>query len=103
MENTSWTVNKSCFTVNRNVVKPIPKSLLIPLELIAAASTANILMTNIHKKRFRFGIDNISNLNKEVKDIMTIIKSFEESGLLIKDASKTIKKWNKKTVVLACY
>ena len=64
MENTSWTVNKSCFTVNRNVVKPTPKSLLIPLELIAAASTANILMTNIHKKRFWFGIGNISNFKQ---------------------------------------
>ena len=29
--------------------------------------------------------------NEEMKDIMKIIKSFEESGLLIKSVSKTIK------------
>ena len=29
--------------------------------------------------------------NEEMNDIMEIIKSFEESGLLIKDVSETIK------------
>ena len=33
--------------------------------------------------------------NEEMNDIMKIIKSFEESGLLIKDVSETIKKEEK--------
>ena len=31
------------------------------------------------------------NLNKEMNDIMKIVKSLEESGLLIKGVSETIK------------
>ena len=51
----------------KNVLKPLAKSVLIPLELTAAASTTDAA---IHKK---------------------IIKSLEESVLLIKGVSKTIK------------
>ena len=34
-------------------------------------------------------------LNKEINDIMKIVKPLEKSGLLIKGISKTIKKCNK--------
>ena len=43
--------------------------------------------------------------NEEMDDIMKIVKSLEESGLLIKDASETIQNEakNKKVNILACY
>ena len=79
-----------------NVLKPLAKSILIPLGLTAAASAT---YAAIHKKMF--GSGRPSNLalcntiliisNEEINDIMKIVTSFEEPGLLIKDISKTIK------------
>ena len=40
---------------------------------------------------FGSGSATLITLNKEINDIMKIIKSFEESGLLIKGINKTIK------------
>ena len=40
---------------------------------------------------FRSGVTTLIILNKEINDIMKIVKSLEESGLLIKGVSKTIK------------
>ena len=65
-----------------NVLKPLAKRILITLGLAAAADPA------IPKKTF--GSYNIIS-NEEMNDIMKIVKSFEESGLLIKSVSKTIK------------
>ena len=43
--------------------------------------------------------------NEEVEEVMKIVKSLEESGLLIKGVSETIKmkQKNKKVDFLACY
>ena len=43
----------------------------------------------IHKKMFRSGATTVISSNEEMNDI---IKSLEESGLLIKGVSETIKK-----------
>ena len=40
---------------------------------------------------FRPGVTPLIILNKEINDIMKIVKSLEESGLLIKGVSETIK------------
>ena len=40
---------------------------------------------------FGSGVTTLIILNKEMNDVMKIVKSFEESGLLIKGVSKTIK------------
>ena len=71
----------------KNVLKPLPKSVLIPLELTAAASATDAA---IHKKMFGSGKTTLIS-NEEMNDIMKIVKSLEESGLLIKGVSKTIK------------
>ena len=71
-----------------NVPKPLAKSILIPLRLTAAASAADAA---IHKKMFGSETTALIISNEEVNDIMKIIKSLEESGLLIKGFSKTIK------------
>ena len=36
-------------------------------------------------------------LNEEMNDIMKKVKSLEESGLLKKDVSETLKKWGRQT------
>ena len=66
-----------------NVLKPLAKSVLIPLGLLAAA--------RFHKKMFGSGITTPIISNKEMSDIMKIVKSLEKSGLLKKGVSGTIK------------
>ena len=71
-----------------NVLIPLAKSVLIPLGLTAAASTTDAA---IHKKMFGSGNTTLIISNKEMNDIMKIIKSLEESELLIKCISETVK------------
>ena len=70
-----------------NVLKPVLKSALIPLRLTAAASATDAA---IHEKMFGSGNTTLIISNKEMNDIMKIIKSLEESGLLIKVVSESI-------------
>ena len=77
----------------RNVLKPLAKSVLIPLGLTASASAIDAA---IHKKIFGSGNTKLINSNEEMNDIMKIIKSLEESGLLIKGVSEKIKNEVKK-------
>ena len=72
----------------RTVLKPLAKSVLIPLGLTAAASATD---TVILKKMFWSGTTTLIISNEEMKDIMKIIKYLEESELLIKGVSETIK------------
>ena len=71
-----------------NVLKPLAKSVLVPLELTAAASATD---TAIQKKIFGSGTTTLVFSNEDPNDIMKIVKSLEESGLLIKGVSETIK------------
>ena len=71
------------------VIQPLAKSVLIPLGLTAAASAAD---AGIHKKIL--GSDHNTTLiisNDEMKDILKIVKSLEDSGLLLEGVSETIK------------
>ena len=70
----------------KNVIKPLAKSVLIPLGLTAAASAADAA---IHKKNLRSG--NTTALiisNNEIEDIIKIVKSLGDSGLLSKGVQK---------------
>ena len=71
-----------------NIVKPLAKSILILLRLTAAASATDAA---IHNKMFGSGIKTLIISNEEMNDIIKIVKLLEESGLLTKDVSKTIK------------
>ena len=71
-----------------NVLKPLAKSVLIPLGLTAEASATDAA---IHKKMFKSGNVTLIISNEEMNDIMKIIKFLEESRLLIKGISETIK------------
>ena len=76
-----------------NVLKPLANNDLIPLRLTAAASAAD---TAIHKKMFRSDVTALIISNEEMNDIMKIVKSLEESDLLIKGVSEIIRKEAKK-------
>ena len=72
----------------KNVIKPLAKSVLIPLGLTAAASAAD---GGIHKKIV--GSGNTTTLiisNDEINGIIKIVKSLEYSGLLLKEFTETV-------------
>ena len=76
----------------KNLIEPLVKSALIPLELTAAASPAD---AGIHKKNLGSGNNHPSFTiliisNDEIKDIIKIVKSLEDSGLLLKEVSETV-------------
>ena len=76
----------------KNVIKPLAKSVLIPLGLTAAASAAD---AGIQKKILGSGNNNNNNTilvksNDDMKDIVKIVKSLEDSGLLLKGISEII-------------
>ena len=72
----------------RDVLKLLAKSVLIHLGLTAAASATDAA---IHKKMFGSGTTRLIVLNEKMNDFMKIVKSLEESDLLIKGVSETIK------------
>ena len=86
---------KSGLPLIGNVLKPLAKSVLIPLGLMAAAAATD---EAIHKKMFRSGFTTLIISNEEMENIMKIVKSLEDFGLLIKGVSETtkIKQKNKK-------
>ena len=68
--------------------KRLAKSVLIPLGLSAGISVADAA---IQKKIYGSGTTALIISNEEFEDIMKIVKSLEESGLLIKGISETVK------------
>ena len=68
----------------KNVLEPLAKSVLIPLRLTAASATD----AAIHKKMFGSGMTTLKISNEEMSDIMKLVKSLDESGLLIKGVSE---------------
>ena len=80
---------KTGLPLMKSVIKPLAKSVLIPLGLTAAASAAD---AGIHKTILGFGHNNTTLIisNDEMDDILKIIKSLENSGVLLKGVSETI-------------
>ena len=79
---------KTGLRLMKSVIKPLAKSVLIPLGLTAVASAAD---AGIHKKIL--GSGNSTTLiisNDEMDDILKIVKSLEDSGVLLEDVSETI-------------
>ena len=71
----------------KNVITPLAKSALIPLGLTAAASAAD---AGIHKKIL--GSANTTPIisNKDMEDLIKIVKSLEDSGLLLKGITESV-------------
>ena len=70
----------------KNVVKPLAKSVLIPLGLIVVASAADGGIDKI----LGSGNTTLTISNNEMEDIIRIVQYFEDSGLLIKWVRETI-------------
>ena len=87
---------KSGLPVMENVIKPLAKSVLIPLRLTAAAQQ----QIQEYIKKLGLGNNNIGSgnnnnailtvSNDEMKKIIEIVKSLEDSGLVFKKVSETI-------------
>ena len=73
----------------KNVIKPLPKSVSMPLGLTVAGSAAD---AGIHKKILGSGHNNTTLIisNDEIDDILKIVKSLEDSGVLLKGVCETI-------------
>ena len=88
---------KTGLPLMKNVIKPLAKSVLILLALTPGASATD---AGIHKKTLGFGKHNNATLmlsNDEMEDIIIIVKSLEDSGLLLKGVRETIQNEAKKT------
>ena len=86
----------------KDVIKPLAKSVLIPLGLTAAASTSD---AGIHKKILSSETTTLIISNDEMEDITKIVKALKDSGLLLKGVSETIQNEakEKKKDFLVCY
>ena len=69
---------KTGLSLTRNALKPLAKSILIPLGLTTAAAATDAA---IHKKMFRTGNATLIVSNEEMNDIIKIVKSLEKSDL----------------------
>ena len=71
----------------KSVIKPLAKNFLIPLGLTATASATD---AGIHKKILGSGTTTLLISNGEMENIIKIIKSLKDPGLLLKVVSETI-------------
>ena len=70
-----------------NVLKPLTKRLLIALGVTAAASATDAA---VHEKMVGSGFTTLIISNEQIKNIMRVVKSLQESGLLMKGISEKI-------------
>ena len=71
----------------KNVITPLDKSVLIPLELWAVASAAD---AGIHKKMLWSGNTTLIISDKDMGDLIKIVKSLEDWGLLLKGITELV-------------
>ena len=76
----------------KNVLKPLAKSVLIPLGLTAAALATD---ATIQRKTFGSGMTTLIISNEEMDNIMKMIKFPDKFGLLMKNISETIQNESK--------
>ena len=94
---------KTGLALIKNVIKSLAKSVLIPLGLTAAVPAAE---AEIHKKILGSGHNRplssasrnttLRISNDEIEDIIKIVKSLEDSGLLLKGVTETVQNEVKK-------
>ena len=72
----------------KSVITPLAKSVLIPLGLTAAAAAAD---AGIHKKILGSGNNTTLIIsNKDMDDLIKIVKSLEDSGLSLKGITESV-------------
>ena len=71
----------------KNVITPLAKSVLILLGLTAAASSPD---AGIHKKILGSGNTTLITSNKDMEDLIKIVKFLEDFGLLLKRVTESV-------------
>ena len=77
------------------VAIPLAKNVLAPLGITAAASAID---AGIQKKIDSSGTTSLIISNKEMNDIMKIVRALEDSNILLKGVTKKIKNETKKQI-----
>ena len=81
---------KTGLPLMKSVITPLAKSILIPLGLTAAAAAAD---AGIHKKILGSGGHTTLIIsNRDMEDLIKIVKSLEDSGLLLNGVAESVKK-----------
>ena len=78
---------KTGLPLMKNVIKSLAKSVLIPLGLTTAALASD---AGRHKEILWSGTTTLIISNDEMQDIIKIVKSLEDFGLILKGVSETI-------------
>ena len=79
---------KTGLPLMKSVITPLAKSVLVPLGLRAAASAAD---AEIHKKILGSGNNTTLIIsNKDMDDLIKIVKSLEDSSLLLKGITRSV-------------
>ena len=79
---------KTGLLLMKSVITPLARSVLIPLGLTAAASAAD---AGIHKKILESGNNTTLIIsNKDMDDLIEIVKLLEDSGLLLKRITESV-------------
>ena len=71
----------------KNIITPLAKSAFIPLGLTAAASAVD---AGIRKKILGSGNTILIISNKDMEDLIKIVKYLEDSGLLLKGVTESV-------------
>ena len=71
----------------KSVIKPLARSVLIHLGLTATASAAD---AGIHKNILGSGNTSLIISNKNIDDLIKIVKSLEDSGLLLIGVTESV-------------
>ena len=79
---------KTRLPLMKNVITPLAKSVLMPLALTAAASAAD---AGIHKAILGSGNTILIISNRDIEDLIKIVKSLEDSGLLLNGVIESVK------------
>ena len=79
---------KTGLSLIKNVIKPLAKSVLISLGLTAAASAAD---AGIHKKILGSGNTTLIISNEGMNDIIKNVQALEDSNILLKGVTETVK------------
>ena len=80
---------KTGLPLMKSVITPLAKSVLIPLGLTAAASAAD---AGIHKKILgSAGHTTLIISNKDMEDLIKVVKSLEDSGLFLNGVTESVK------------
>ena len=70
---------------------PVLKSVIKPLGMLGLAAAASATDAAINKKILGSGTTTLIISNDEINDILKVVKSLEDSGVLLRGVSETIK------------